>query len=160
MGCRTTPRRGTSSNLRPPLLGKNQDNACFTGDIAELIIYSRALSTPERRTVLQYLGIKYLLPSMDPSGDGLTVAQDLTLGIDPLNSDVNGDGLLNGVDIALGFSPTNLYLNGDGYTNAQNIAMGIDPFTPYTPPSGPPPDNDGVPPTITLTTPPDAVLVP
>jgi len=121
----------------------------------------QALSGGERNAVLRYLALKYLLPGYDIDGDGLTTAQDTSSSIDPLNPDVNGDGLLNGIDAALGFSLTDLYLNGDGYTNAQNIGMGIDPFTTYTPPGTPSSDpSDHTPPTITLITPTDAVLVP
>ena len=134
----------------------------FSGDMAEVIVYNRSLNDLERERVRNYLAIKYLLPSFDVNGDGLTTAQDQALGLDPLGSaDVNGDGVSNGGDVAMGISPTNLYLNGNGYTNAQNIAMGIDPFTPYTPPVTPPSDpNDHTAPTIILITPPDAVLLP
>ena len=37
-----------------------EDNRHFTGDIAEIIIYNRALSTAEREQVEQYLGVKWL----------------------------------------------------------------------------------------------------
>jgi hypothetical protein len=146
-----------------PVIGADEGTGApyFNGNISEIIIYNRALSDPERKAVLQYLAIKYLLPSFDVDGDELTIGEDETLGLNPLNPDTNGDGLVNGLDITLGINPTNLYLVGNGETNAQNIALGIDLFSPYVPPPSPPPDSyPTVAPIITLLSPPDAVLVP
>ena len=144
-----------------PLLGNDVEGYSFNGDMAEVIVYNRPLGDAERAAVRHYLAVKYLLSGFDVDGDGLTVGQDVALGINPLNPDANGDGLVNSINIAIGIDPTNPYLmiNGvqaDGYTFAQKIAMGVDPFTPYTLPTSPPPD-PGTQLTITLITPPDAV---
>jgi hypothetical protein len=92
----------------------------------------------------------------DPSGDGLTYSQDITLGYNPQIPSNNGAGVINAIQLNLGLNPLNLKINGDGMTNAQNLAAGINPFLPYTPYS---PKSTGatVPPTITLLMPVDAV---
>ena len=90
----------------------------------------------------------------------------------------NGDGLADGIEYALGLDPTNNDMDGDGLTNAQELAMGTNPFLADTDGDGvpdgqdaypldptrwqaPAPDpNDHTPPTITLTEPAGAVLLP
>jgi hypothetical protein len=41
----------------------------------------------------------------DPDEDGLTNAQELTLGTDPLNMDTDGDGYSDGLEVTLGSNP-------------------------------------------------------
>jgi hypothetical protein len=43
------------------LLGHGPDNTFYAGDVSEVIVYSRALSTSERQTIEQYLTTKYHL---------------------------------------------------------------------------------------------------
>ena len=43
----------------------------------------------------------------DPDGDGLTNAQEISLGTDPLNRDTDGDGYPDGLEVALGSDPLN-----------------------------------------------------
>lgn len=92
----------------------------------------------------------------DPSGDGLTYSQDISLGYNPEIPSNNGDGVINAIQLNLGLNPLNMNISGDGMTNAQNLAAGINPFLPYTPYS---PESTGatVPPTITLLMPVEAV---
>jgi YD repeat-containing protein len=45
--------------------------------------------------------------SADPDGDGLTNAQEIAAGADPLNSDTDGDGYPDGLEVALGSDPLN-----------------------------------------------------
>ena len=92
----------------------------------------------------------------DPSGDGLTYSQDISLGYNPEIPSNNGDGVINAIQPNVGLSPFNMNINGDGMTNAQNLAAGINPFLPYTPYS-PPSTGATVPPTITLLMPVEAV---
>jgi hypothetical protein len=109
----------------------------FGGDIAELIIFQRVLSSAERERVEYYLADKYLLPNFDLNGDGLITAQDLALGLDPRGvRDANFDGLLNGIAEQLGLNP-----NGPGYI--------------WQPAPNPPNTNL----TFTLTDPPGAILI-
>jgi YD repeat-containing protein len=46
-------------------------------------------------------------PNADPDGDGLTNAQEIALGTDPLNPDTDGDGSPDGLEVALGSDPLN-----------------------------------------------------
>ena len=114
----------------------------------------------------------------DPDGDGLTTAQEWGLGTDPWNADTNGDGVPDGEAIATGRSATSLDVDGDGVANAAERASGTDPFRSDTDndtvadgtdcfPLDPtrtacpaPQPGDTTPPTITLTEPTNAVLIP
>jgi hypothetical protein len=44
-------------------------------------------------------------PNADADSDGLTNAQEITLGTDPLNGDTDGDGFVDGMEAALGSDP-------------------------------------------------------
>jgi YD repeat-containing protein len=44
-------------------------------------------------------------PTADPDNDGLTNAQEIALGTDPLNFDTDGDGYPDGLEVALGSNP-------------------------------------------------------
>jgi hypothetical protein len=128
-----------------PRIGVNTGGYYFNGDIAEIIIYNRALTPAERKSVLQYLGIKYLLPGLDTDGDGLTNAQEAALGSNPLSRDTNGDGLFDGISVAYGINPVT---PGSLYPN------------PSGPPTPTPPASEPGTMVITLTTPAGATLLP
>ncbi len=127
----------TVSFTTAPKLGKNNYGTHLSGDVAEVLIYDRRLEAAERRTVQQYLSIKYLLPDFDPDEDGLTNAEESALATDPLDADTNGDGIVDGVSVALGIDPLDLDADGDGLSNAQELALGTNPFEADT-------DRDGV----------------
>ncbi len=44
-------------------------------------------------------------PNADPDGDGLTNAQEMALGTDPLNADTDGDGFSDGLEVLLATNP-------------------------------------------------------
>jgi hypothetical protein len=114
---------------------------------------------------------------LDSDSDGLSNALELALGSDPLDPDTNADGIPDGLAVALGLSPTDPDMDDDGLANAAEIAAGTDPFNPDTdgdgvpdgadaypldPSASEPPDpdpQDQVPPTVTILSPPGAVLV-
>jgi len=101
--------------------------------------------------------------AQSPGGSGLTNLQAYLYGYNPNLYSTNGDGLSDFVNHLLGYSATDTDINGYGLTNAQQLALGLDPFNlNFTPPPAPPtPDpNDHTPPTVTLTTPQGATLVP
>jgi hypothetical protein len=50
------------------------DNSFFAGDIAEVLVYTRALNSSERTTVEQYLGSKYNLAIAGGGGGGGIIA--------------------------------------------------------------------------------------
>jgi alpha-tubulin suppressor-like RCC1 family protein len=114
----------------------------------------------------------------DPDGDGLPTWLELKLGTDPWKADTNGDGIPDGLAIKSGISATSLDIDGDGLTNAQELLLGTDPFRADTDGDGvndkldcfpldpsrnqcPSPNpGDTTPPTINLTEPTNATLVP
>ena len=79
----------------------------FHGQIAEILVYNRALTPSERQTVEVELATKYGIidPNSDLDGDGLTYAQELLLGTNPDNPDSDADGLRDGLEVTLGTNP-------------------------------------------------------
>ena len=73
----------------------------------------------------------------DPDGDGLTNADELTEGTDPMDDDTDGDGLADGWEITFGFDPlvaatgdmaASGDLDGDGLTNGGESDAGTNPL--------------------------------
>ncbi len=96
----------------------NASQDAFAGDLAELIVYNRSLPALERDSVIAYLTEKYGITVPDPTGDdtdgdgfrnecdvdddgdGLSDAEELTLGTNPLLPDTDGDGFADGIEVA------------------------------------------------------------
>jgi alpha-tubulin suppressor-like RCC1 family protein len=113
----------------------------------------------------------------DPDGDNLKTAEEIPLGGDPLDPDTNDDGLLDGAAARAGLSLTSLDMDGDGVANSVELAAGTDPFRADTDGDlvadgtdcypldslraecAAPQPGDVIPPVITLTLPPNAVLL-
>jgi len=89
-------------------------------------------------------------PTLDTDGDGLTDAEEGTLGTDPTDPDTDGDGMSDGAEVAAGLDPLDADQDGngtldghddwdgDGASNAAEAAAG-------TPLGSPPvPDQGGV----------------
>ena len=73
-----------------------------------------------------------LIPSQDSDGDGLTNAQEVALGTNPLNPDTDGDGMPDGWEVRFGTNPlvndaANPSAAADGLTNIQEYLGGTDP---------------------------------
>ena len=73
-----------------------------------------------------------LIGSQDSDGDGLTNAQEIALGTNPLNPDTDGDGMPDGWEVHFGTNPlvndaNNPSAAGDGLTNIQEYLGGTDP---------------------------------
>jgi alpha-tubulin suppressor-like RCC1 family protein len=116
--------------------------------------------------------------TQDPDLDGLTNAAEYRLGSDPLLADTNGDGVSDGAAVLAGRSVTNADTDGDGLANADEIRLGTDPLRsdtdgdgtpdgldcypldPTQSQCGTPNPNDHTGPTVTLTEPSNAVLLP
>jgi alpha-tubulin suppressor-like RCC1 family protein len=113
----------------------------------------------------------------DPDGDGLTTAEEWSLGTDPYDADTNDDGILDGIAVASGMSATDPDMDDDGVLNGAERAQGTDPFNADTDgdtvndgdddfPLDPTRDTapaydpeDSTPPTITLDEPTNASLI-
>ena len=161
-----------------PLLAHNSLYGAFVGDIAEVIIYGRALNPSERTGVEKYLDARYLFPSQDLDEDGLINAQEEQIGTDPYNWDTNGDLIGDGLEYYAGLDPLSTDVDGDGLTNDHEYSVGTSPFVADTDHDGvsdaedaypldptrsaaPPGDpNDHTAPTINLIEPADAILLP
>jgi len=73
-----------------------------------------------------------LIPSQDSDGDGLTNAQEIALGTNPLNPDTDGDGMPDGWEVHFGTNPLvndagHASAANDGLTNLQEYMGGTDP---------------------------------
>lgn len=69
--------------------------------------------------------------SDDSDGDGLTDAEEASLGTDPFDPDSDGDGMTDGWEVANSLDPlvddASADADLDGYTNYQEFAAGTDP---------------------------------
>ena len=80
----------------------------------------------------------------DSDGDGVSDAQEATLGTDPANADTDADGLLDGAEVTAGTDPTLYDTDGDGFGDNAEVANGTDPNDPASvPPGEPTVDTDG-----------------
>ena len=113
----------------------------WQGDIAEVLIYDRALTWTERLYVEHYLGVKYRLDPWihgeDGDSDGITDEEEPNRGCDAHLADTNGDGIYDGAAIAAGLSCSDPDMDQDGVANTVELAQGTNPFDPDT-------DGDGV----------------
>ncbi len=100
----TAPLQQGGRSLTIGAMGNQLAN--FKGQIAELLIYNRALSNTERAQVEAALTAKYFSdPNADDDGDGLTNGQEATLGTNPNSRDTDGDGLSDSEEVGLGTDP-------------------------------------------------------
>lgn len=69
----------------------------------------------------------------DEDGDGLTVSEELAIGISPLSDDTDGDGLNDKEEITVyGTDPCNPDTDGDGLMDGLEPNLGFDPCNPDT----------------------------
>lgn len=67
----------------------------------------------------------------DADGDGLTDAEEVSLGTDPANPDTDGDGLSDREEVrTYETDPTNPDTDGDGFEDGAEVAGGYDPNGP------------------------------
>jgi chitodextrinase len=119
----------------------------FAGNIAEILIYNRALSQAERDTVERYLENKYGVSDSDGDGlpdwwevehfgnlnqngsgdfdqDGVPNLDEFVNGLRPELTDTDGDGMTDGFEINHGLNPllndASSDLDGDGVINSED----------------------------------------
>ena len=73
--------------------------------------------------------VAILLPDQDSDGDGLTNAQEIALGTNPLNPDTDGDGMPDGWEAHFGTNPLvndagNPSAAADGLTESSGVSGG------------------------------------
>lgn len=157
----------TSSNSvgfpASPFFGKTSGTRFLKGDVAEILVYDRVLTAPERETINRVLSanyglglaLSYIGRYRDTNSNGLSDLIDSQLGFDPLSWDGDGDGLTNYFEVIAGTDPLSSDTDHDGVTD--NIdAYPLD-STRYLVPSPVPGDNLG--PIITVETPTSATLL-
>ncbi len=103
--------------------------------------------------VEQWLGTDPLLA--DTNGDGISDGAEAAVGGDALSPDADHDGLPNQQELATGTDPLKLDTDGDGVPDGLD-AFPLDPSQSQAQPI----PGDQTPPSIMLTQPPDARLVP
>jgi len=68
---------------------------------------------------------------VDSDNDGLTDAEEKTLGTDPNNPDTDGDGLFDGEEVKVyKTDPLNPDTDGDGFKDGDEVKNGYDPKGP------------------------------
>lgn len=67
---------------------------------------------------------------VDSDGDGLSDAEEETMGTDPSSADSDGDGLSDKEEVEVGSDPTLADTDGDSYLDAWEVAEGTDPADP------------------------------
>ncbi len=66
--------------------------------------------------------------SVDSDGDGLSDADEATLGTDPDNEDSDGDGLQDGAEREAGTNPLDGDTDDDGLEDGEEVDLGTDPL--------------------------------
>lgn len=144
-----------------PGLGSDGNTASFNGDIAELIVLDKVLTSSERQAVSLYLSEKFNLglnhrftDFYDSNGDGISDSEDIGLGFDPYSFDVDGDGLTNVTEVANGTSPFTADTDHDGFSDRVDFYP-VDSLR-WNPPTINSNDHTG--PVVTLNSPAQATL--
>ena len=69
-----------------------------------------------------------IAPPRDSDGDGLSDAEENSLGTDAQIADSDGDGLSDGDELSAGTDPLNYDSDGDGASDGAEVAAGTDPL--------------------------------
>jgi len=82
-------------------------------------------STIDRVSISNF---SFFAPDVDTDTDGLTNAEEVTLGTDPLLIDTDTDGLTDSEEVALGTNPLLADSDSDGLTDIAEIGLGTNPL--------------------------------
>lgn len=132
------------SSVAAPLAG-------YSGKIAEVLVYNRALNATERGQIAEAAVNRYGMNDSDGDelldkwemenfgtlsysktsqlpGHSATVGEEYKGGANPGSADTDGDGLSDRKELDLGTNPTNLDTDNDGVTDGLEAALGSDPL--------------------------------
>ena len=93
--------------------------------------YPDASTTFPQKMIVDYVRIfepSGNTPPSDNDGDGLSDAEELSLGTDPNVRDTDTDGLDDGQENAIGTDPLNYDSDGDGINDGDEVSAGTDPL--------------------------------
>ncbi len=100
----------------------------YEGQSGNLVI--TLVSQGQTNAVVQIDQIQ-LITNDDPDHDGLTTAQEIALGTDPLKYDTDGDGISDGDEVNIYHTnPLMADTDGDGISDGAEMAAGTDPLDP------------------------------
>lgn len=86
-------------------------------------------SKPTTTNVAGNQSSNILFGDIDSDGDGLSNAEEKTLGTDPNNPDTDGDGLSDGDEVRIWHTdPLKKDTDGDGFNDGDEIKNGYDPL--------------------------------
>ena len=93
--------------------------------------YPDASTTFPQKMIVDYVRIfepSGNTPPSDNDGDGLSDAEELSLGTDPNVRDTDTDGLDDGQEYDIGTDPLNYDSDGDGINDGDEVSAGTDPL--------------------------------
>ena len=93
--------------------------------------YPDASTTFPQKMIVDYVRIfepSGSTPPSDNDGDGLSDAEELSLGTDPNARDTDKDGLDDGHEYDIGTDPLNYDSDGDGINDGDEVSAGTDPL--------------------------------
>ena len=89
---------------------------------------SEAMGYDPANNLIRYKAGDAIVPEGDDDSDGLTYAEELSLGTDPFNSDTDHDGLSDKYENDNGLNPLNPDSDGDGLPDKWELDRGLNPL--------------------------------
>ncbi|HUF63632.1 MAG TPA: LamG-like jellyroll fold domain-containing protein [Verrucomicrobiales bacterium] len=119
-------------------VGAYKGALAFDGVVDDVQIYTRAISAADAAFLFENPGsVLQAQGPVDSDGDGLTDAEEASLGTNPLDPDTDKDGLTDGDEVNIHMTdPLLADTDGDGFSDKEELDFGSDPLDAEA-------DNDG-----------------